>query len=217
MNIILNDIQRDNYKRVIEELHKLCPETIQRKIPRANIQQAFVLDTVQSLVSSKSSPMLAVGSYEDTASEALKKLGYNIVEIDPLVNGYDLNSYFNEFFYSNISLLPRTKLYEIIFSTSVIEHVENDEVFIDQICKLLKPGGYGVLTCDFNNSYVQGGPKPGEDYRLYTKDDLLVRLNAVLQKNGCSIYGVIDYDHLPDFQYGIYTYSFATYVFRKAE
>lgn len=43
MNTILNDSQREAHKSYIDELHSLCPNTIQRKIPRANIQQAFVL------------------------------------------------------------------------------------------------------------------------------------------------------------------------------
>ena len=85
------------------------------------------------------------------------------------------------------------------------------------LCKLLKNGGYGVLTCDFNDNYKNGDGKPGEDFRLYTKKDLLKRLNSVLNNNDCKIIGDVDYDSLPDFQYGIYKYSFATYNFIKNE
>jgi hypothetical protein len=203
MNIILNDTQREKYKTVIEELFTLCPETIKRKIPRANIQQAFVLDTVRAL-SNKNDKLLCVGSYEDTASEALIKLGFNVVAIDPNVN-MSLEIFFNQ----------TNEKYNVVFSTSVIEHVEHDEVFLDQICKLIQSGGYGVLTCDFRDDYNGNKNKPGEDYRLYTKNDLLIRLKKILTNNSCVLYGDIDYDHPPDFQYGIYTYSFASYVFKK--
>ena len=205
MNIILDDKQREALQPIIEELFRLCPETMSRKIPRANVQQSFVLDMVRKL-SHAGSLMLSVGSYEDTASESLVKLGYRITEIDPNVN-MDLNKFFNS----------TSMKFDTILSTSVIEHVENDELFVDQICKLLALGGHAVITCDFNDIYQPGGPKPGEDYRLYTKHDLLVRLKAILDRNNCVLVGTVDYDHPPDFQYGIYTYSFATYVFRKMQ
>lgn len=203
MNIILDDTQRETHREIIYEISVLCPETISRKIPRANIQQAFVLNKVRHF-STKDSEILCVGSYEDTACESLIRLGYNVIGIDPTLNA-SLEEYFKS----------TDKKFDVIFSTSVIEHVENDELFIDHICKLLKPNGYGVLTCDFNNSYKSGDGKPSEDFRLYTKNDLLVRLNKILNDNGCEMFGTIDYDGVPDFVYGIYTYSFASYVFKK--
>lgn len=205
MNIILDNKQRDKYKSVIDELFYLCPEMMSRKINGANVQQAFMFDTVRNL-SNKNSKLLCIGSFEDTACESLMKLGYNITAIDPVINT-NLNDFFNK----------SKEKYDLIFSTSVIEHVEDDELFIEQICKLLKNGGYGVLTCDFNDNYKNGDGKPGEDFRLYTKKDLLKRLNSVLNNNDCKIIGDVDYDSLPDFQYGIYKYSFATYNFIKNE
>ena len=203
MNIILTDTQRQKYQPVIDELFALCPETMQRKIPRANVQQAFVLDTVRQL-SSLTFKLLCVGSFEDTACESLIKLHYNVQAIDPAINT-DLNTFFQQ----------ATMQYDTVFSTSVIEHVEHDEQFLDQICKLTKPGGYGVLTCDFRDDYNGNKNKPWEDVRLYTKHDLLVRLKKILTANNCVLYGNIDYDHPPDFQYGQFIYSFATYVFKK--
>lgn len=203
MNILLNDPQRELYKDSIKELETLCPETISRKIKRANIQQAFIYREVEKL-SSLDSKILCVGSFEDTAFEILEKRGYDVYGIDPAIN-LDLNTFFKSV----------TNKYDTIFSTSVIEHVEDDELFLDQICKLLNPGGYGILTCDFNNEYAPGKPKPTEDYRLYTKHDLLSRLYSVLDSNNCDLYGYINYDSYPDFKYSGCIYSFATYVFKK--
>lgn len=203
MNIILNDAKREFYKNAINELFDLCPEMMSRKLPRANVQQAFILDTVRKLTL-KTGSLLCVGSYEDTASQSLIKTGYNVIEIDPNVN-MSLDTFFR----------TTDQKFDTVFSTSVIEHVEDDNLFVDQICKLLKIGGYGVLTCDFRDDYKPGDGKPGEDYRLYTKNDLLVRLKQILNQNNCILFGEVDYDHEPDFQYGIYTYSFASYVFKK--
>lgn len=206
MNKVLTNKQRENYKGVISELFQLCPDMMSRKIPEANVQQAFILDTVRKLCNeNKETSILAVGSFEDTALEALIKTGYcNFVAIDPAVNE-SLDTYFKR----------SDEKFDIIFSTSVIEHVQDDELFIDQICKLLNVGGHCTLTCDFRNDYKEGNGKPGEDFRLYTKNDLLVRLHKILESNNCSLVSEPDYDHEPDFVYGIYTYSFATYTFKK--
>ena len=59
--------------------------------------------------------------------------------------------------------------FDIIISTSVIEHVEDDEKFIEDIAYLLKKGGYAILTCDFNDYYKKGDDIPDGDYRFYTK------------------------------------------------
>lgn len=203
MNILLTHVQREHYKSTIDELFELCPTTMSRKIPAGNVQQAFVLDAVRK-VCDKSSQLLCVGSFEDTACESLIKLGYDVIDIDPVIN-YSLDDYFNN----------THKKFDIVFSTSVIEHVENDELFIAQICNLLNPGGFGILTCDFRDDYKPGDNKPGEDWRLYTKTDLIIRLNEVLKKNNCNMIGEIDYDSPPDFTYGVCTYSFATYMFQK--
>lgn len=206
MNTILTNKWREFYKPVIEELFQYCPEMMGRKIAEANVQQAFTLAKTRELVSGEGK-ILCVGSFEDTACESLKKLGYNVTGIDPAVN-ISLDAFFKD-------TGAKTANYNVIFSTSVIEHVPDDETFIDQICKLLAPGGYGILTCDFRNDWKEGDPKPHEDFRLYTKQDLLVRFDKILVDNNCFLEGVPDYDHEPDFWYGNYNYSFATFTFKK--
>jgi hypothetical protein len=216
LNKLLNNLQRINYKDVIDELYTYCPNTIKNKIPEANVQQAFVLDTVRQF-SNKEDKILSVGAYEDTASETLKKLGYNITEIDPLDSIWSPKNYgniiktdLNDFYNNNKDLK-----YKIIFSTSVIEHVEDDEKFIDQICKLLDTNGYGILTCDFNESYKTGDRKPEVDYRLYTTFDFTNRLFKILDNNNCEIIKPYDWSGTPDFDNGQAIYSFATLVFKK--
>lgn len=205
MNILLNDREREIYKDSIDELFKYAPETMKRKIPRANVQQGFMLHAIKELTI-KDSQILCVGAYEDTACETLIKLGYNVTIIDPTLN-YDLNTFFS---HSN-------KKFDTVFSTSVIEHVKDDELFLNQFCKLLNINGYGILTCDFNDKYKEGDHKPNEDCRLYTKQDLLVRLNNIIKKNNCTIIGDINYDSEPDFSYNGCIYSFATLIFRKTK
>lgn len=203
LNIVLDNEQREAYAHAIGDLKALCPETTSRKIPEANIQQAFIYDTVKMLVN-KDDSILSVGCFEDTAYEALLKNGYPVVGIDSAVN-VPLKDF----------CIATDKRFDVVFSTSVIEHVEDDEIFIHQICRLLNVDGYGVLTCDFNNNYKEGDPKPSCDYRLYTSADLLGRLYRILRSNGCELYGDVDYSASPDFYFEGVNYSFATYVFKK--
>jgi len=207
LNRILNDEARKVYAPAIAQLFLLAPEVMYRKIPRANIQQAFVLDTVFRHAGKPfDKKILCVGAYEDSAAWSLSRLGYPIEEIDPAMN-YDLKTFLSK---------PSTKLesYDIVFSTSVIEHVEDDQAFLQQIASLLRPGGICVLTCDYKNGFKTGDPMPSEDFRLYTKSDFIERLLPKI--DNCRLIGDSDWaDKLDDFEYGKYRYSFASIVFVK--
>jgi SAM-dependent methyltransferase len=207
-NRILDDRARFEYSGVIKELKTLCPDVFARKIARANVQQAFVFDTVRHFARALSEPrLLCVGSFEDTAAIALRNSGFKFDEIDPVVNKLDLNTFYN---------LPTTKpqTYDIVFSTSVLEHVKDDETFMNQIAELLAPNGVGVLTCDFKEGYKVGDAVIGGDYRFYTRDDLSRRLHGVLKD--CAFVDSPRWDcQSPDFELGGFKYTFATMVFRK--
>lgn len=208
-NRILDDSARIEYARTIWRLTELTPEVMAKKIPRANIQQAFIFDAVKSFAGTFASPkILCIGSFEDSAAISLKKVGYVIEEIDPVINQLDLNGFYH---------LPTTErgTYDIIFSTSVLEHVQDDERFMTQMADLLAPGGVGILTCDFKEGYKVGDPVIGGDYRFYTKLDLLQRILGKL--NDCTLVDAPQWDcSSPDFDLGGFKYTFATFVFRKS-
>ena len=207
-NIILDNYARDLYKTAINFLELNLPKLISKKIPEANVQQAFVLDTAVRLTQNMTDlKSIAVGCFEDTAYEALKLSGFNIEGIDPIIN-YDLST-FNE--------KPTTILgsYDLVISTSVIEHVEDDDLFMKNIEKLLRVGGIAILTCDFNNSYVKGDDIPHVDFRFYTKEDIINRLLKNL-KNSILI-DEPSYDcENPDFILADkYVYTFASIVIKR--
>ena len=160
-NRILDDRARFEYAPVMRELEQLEPEVFARKIRRANVQQAFVFDTVRQFASALTNPkILCVGSFDDTASMALKKVDFKVEEIDPAVNNLSLDAFYK---------LPSTKpnSYDIILSTSVLEHVQDDETFVRQIADLLAPKGVCVLTCDFKEGYRPGDPDRSRFSVLY--------------------------------------------------
>lgn len=207
-NRILDKEAREQYNHVVEQMFTYVPRMMKRKIPEANVQQAFVLDAVYSFASRVKSPkILCVGSYEDTAAASLKVMGNPVEEIDPSIN-YDLDTYLH---------LPTTTpgSFDVIFSTSVIEHVADDETFVSQIASLLKPGGVCVLTCDYNDAYILGDRLPQADLRFYTKKDLLERL--VPCAIGCTLIDEPRWDNsMPDFTYDSCLYTFATLTFQKS-
>ncbi|KAF0126449.1 MAG: hypothetical protein FD154_1100 [Elusimicrobia bacterium] len=208
LNRILDDSARALYAATIAKLAELAPKTIAKKIPEANVQQAFVLDAVCRYAKGRSnSKVLCVGSYEDTAAISLRKLGIKLEEIDPVLN-YSLQEYFTK---------PTTveNSYDIIFSTSVIEHDPDDGAFVKCVDALLAPGGVAILTCDYLDGWRSGDPKPECNLRFYTKHDLQVRLLAAMPN--CSLVDVPNWDCVsPDFSYlNKYRYTFATFVVKK--
>lgn len=208
LNRILDNKARVLYKPSIDKLAELVPKTMSKKIAEANVQQAFVFDTVYRYLSQYQNPqVLCVGSYEDTASMSLRKMGFNVEEIDPTLN-YTLQEYFTK---------PSTlkNSYDIIFSTSVIEHDLDDESFIKCIADLLAPGGVAVITCDYKDGWKPDESKPEGNARFYTQYDLRDRLLPLM--SNCNPVDDPQWDcPNPDFCYlGVYKYTFATFVVKK--
>lgn len=206
INRILTNEDREIFKPIIEQMFSLCPEIMARKIAEANVQQAFTLSTALGWIESDEDvEILSAGAFEDSATEILKKLGYKVTDVDPAINS-DLHTFAKN----------ADKKFDIIISTSVVEHVEDDEEFITDICNLLKPQGLAILTMDFNNNYKVGDPVPATVIRQYTEWDLHNRLWKLIEKNNCFLQGLFDWSAEPDFIYQGYLYSFATFVFRKS-
>jgi SAM-dependent methyltransferase len=207
-NKILDDRSREAYGPVIGELRRLAPDMLKRKIERANVQQAFAFDATCRLAPLFAQPrILAVGSYEDTAVASLKALGFQVDEVDPQVNGLDLAT-----FYAS----TKSGTYELILCTSVLEHVSDDERFVQMIGELLAYGGIAIFTLDFSNNYPQTGKCPSADRRLYTANDLRQRLREALLD--CTLLDSPDWDSdADDFEYEGCNYSFATWVFRRVK
>ena len=208
LNRILDNSGRELYGPAIATLTELLPRTMSKKIAGANVQQGFVFDTVTRLLSSLRNPrVLCVGSHEDTASMALVKMGFTIEEIDPV-----LNYYLQEFVTKPST---RKHSYDVIFSTSVIEHDPDDESFVRCIADLLAPAGVAVLTCDYKDGWKPDEPKPTGNERFYTQYDLRHRLLPLME--GCAPVDDPRWDCPdPDFSYlGKFRYTFATLVVKK--
>lgn len=204
-NRILDDSARELYKYSTQFIDKVAHNHNKRKNGKAIVQQAFVLDTILRLCETKKHPrILCVGSFEDTTFNVLKSMGYDITGIDPVLN-YDLDTYITK---SNINK------FDVVFSTSVIEHVKNDIKFINNISSLVNINGYIIMTCDFKEGYKHGDKKPKVCYRFYTKESILNLTEKI--SNKFSTVDIVEWDcDKPDFFSGGIDYTFATIVLKR--
>ncbi len=209
-NKILDDRSRAAYRDALDDLAKFVPEMLARKLERANIQQAFGLDTaLRFLANCPNARILAAGSFEDTAVASLRAQGYWIEEIDPNVNGMTLQDFY---------LAPNAQLgsYDLVLSISVLEHVAEDAQFVRMISEFLRPGGLAVLTVDFAENWYPEMRKPEVDHRLYTTRDICERLMPAI--GDCVLVDPPRWSEgIEDFEYEGSQYGFAGFVFRKLD
>lgn len=209
LNRILDNSAREEYKDDIAQIAAFCPDMYARKIPAANVQQGFVFHTVKELVPDKNADILCAGSWEDTASCALRRDGYNnIVDLDPMIN-YTLHEY--------VLSLPKeedTELFDAVFSTSVVEHVHDDEEYFDDVIRLVKSGGYFIVTFDYKPDWEPGQRVPVTSLRFYTPDSVK-KIVKQFRDGGFSVFGGADYDGDIDFNWEGIPYTFGTAVFKK--
>lgn len=205
INTLLRIDSRKEYESLgtIGELFDECMDIMAKKIWQTNSQQAFTVEFIKHSAS-KTSRILGVGIYDDPTYPFFLNRGYNVKGLDPAID-CDLHTF----------KAQATDKYDVIFSTSVIEHVVDDEQFIRDICELLAPDGVAVLTTDFRDSFKAGEPLPATSCRLYTELDFENRLRKIIEENGCEYVGETNWKGEPDFIYQGHHYSFATLVFRK--
>lgn len=208
-NRVFIDADRERYADTIDRMRRYWPQMFARKIPQSMVQFAFAYQTALDIDNANKdtdgATVLAAGSHEDIATECLKLDGFAVVGIDPVINE-DLHSF-----------VTRAKFakFDYVVSASVLEHVENDEEFVADCCNLLYPGGYGIFTMDFKDSWHQGERVPTTSRRFYTTADLTHRLVSVLNRHDCVLLDEPNYTAIDNFNWEGIQYSFASFVFRK--
>ena len=196
-----------DYEGAKEQMITLAPDIMAGKIPTSLVQYSFVMHHVIKLINYVPMEILCAGAFADPVSKTLKSIKpeyITVVDIDPAIN-MTLQEYDSGV----------TNKFDIVFAASVIEHVEDDESFLASMCNLTKEGGYGIITCDFNNNWKAGDPVPATDVRLYTEHDLRVRFKKVLDEYNCVLVDEPDWNGEPNFIYQGHLYGFATMVYRR--
>lgn len=76
--------------------------------------------------------------------------------------------------------------YDIVVSVEVLEHVEDDETFVAEVSRVLKPGGRFIMTTP-NGDYVEN--RNPDHKRHYKRDELSSLLNRHFE-NVCVEYAI---------------------------
>jgi SAM-dependent methyltransferase len=204
-NRVLSPQDRKALIPIVNELHGLEPDIMSRKFPEAVFQNAFNFQQARTLARPTDSIIL-IGGYEDPIGPALRKLGHHVTITDPDIDGRDLNDVWSD---SNAT----QERWDMVVSCSVLEHVEDDFLFLLQLHQLLKPGGLALLTTDFNHDWKPGLPKPKTDVRFYTPTRL--RTLASMFPQGTFVEGLRWQPSAPYFQYENSCYGFCSLMMRN--
>lgn len=205
-NRVLTVEDRTQLSPVIQELHRLSPDIMQTKFPEAVFQNAFIFQQVKKLAK-KSDRIMVIGGYMDPIGPALQSLGFEVTISDPMIDGKDMDDVWMESMISN-------RLYDLVICCSVIEHVEDDITFIQQMYDILKPGGTALLTTDYRYDWTEQMPKPSSDRRLYTAERLDHLINHLPPE---SIIDIPHWDKIePYFFIETASYCFCSLAFQKS-
>jgi SAM-dependent methyltransferase len=138
-----------------------------------------VLKTAQFIEKnvSKDSAILDIGAYASEILCILHRLGY------VHLTGVDLNPDIKHMPYSDkvryvVSNLMHTpfenRSFNVIASTSVIEHGFNSQALLTETSRLLRPGGYFIASFDYWPDKIDTSDTPffGMDWKIFSKQEV---------------------------------------------
>jgi len=118
--------------------------------------------------------VLEVGCGEGRGIDRILKKAKSYTAIDkiePIIEGLRKKYPMGRFFSGNIPPFPdlQDNSFDRVFSFQVIEHIENDDLFLKEIHRVLKPGGIALLTTPNRIKSLSRNPW---HIREYTSDEL---------------------------------------------
>ncbi|MCX8065846.1 MAG: class I SAM-dependent methyltransferase [Candidatus Hydrogenedentes bacterium] len=140
------------------------------------LKRDLVIMLISSMVE-KGSTVLEIGSGGGMLSAELSKIGYNIIstDVEPASAKYTKEMRVEKVFISDcgkgIPLLEKT--IDLIFMTDVLEHIEDDDYTISECVRVLKNGGYLLITVPAYPCLYSSWDRWNNHYRRYNKKMIL--------------------------------------------
>jgi 2-polyprenyl-3-methyl-5-hydroxy-6-metoxy-1,4-benzoquinol methylase len=141
---------------------------------------------LQELRSHEANSLIEIGAGSGYVSLPLISAGIDVISVEPIYSGAQIitargglaiNATLEE-----LNLPDDQIAYVGIFD--VLEHIEQDELFLRQLYKSLKPGGWLFLTVPAHNSLYSDFDSSIGHYRRYSK----FRLTELLKRTGFEVH-----------------------------
>ena len=188
------------YDGKFKTLHKFNPVRLEFII--SQIKKNFNISNIEKMPLS-GLKILDIGCGGGLMCEPLARLGAEVTGIDAVEKNIksaqihaDQNNLNIDYMLSAVEELPKNKTYDIILNLEVIEHVDNQKIFISKSCDLVNHGGlmfiatinktiFSIVFAKYLAEYVLGFlPKGTHDWKKFlTPEDIY----AMLLKNNFEV------------------------------
>jgi len=139
--------------------------------------------------------ILDVGTGITALPHLMSNCGFNVTATDNVKDYWPAGMY-NRHYYVIDDDITKTKItdkFDLITCISVLEHIENADIAVKNMFSLLKPHGYIVLTCPYNekeyvsNVYELPQSRGGENAPYICQSFSRGSLDQWLEQNNASI------------------------------
>ena len=119
------------------------------------VEYRFVFEVISKVAPQT---VLDVGTGKTALPHLMQSCGLQVTATDNIYDYWSKFGMFNRHFYIFDDDITKTKLtqsFDLITCISTLEHIVNFEAAVENMARLVKPNGYLVLTCPYNeNKYV---------------------------------------------------------------
>ena len=133
--------------------------------------------------------VLELGSGEGYGIELLAPKSDKYVCVDKHAPGVDFAKYPNVEFKQS-SFPPLTDFadntFDFVVTFQVIEHIPNDKLFVQEIYRVLKPGGKMIVTTPNKKMSITRNPWHVREYTMLELENLLLKSFQAVDKKGVS-------------------------------
>lgn len=144
------------------------------------LKRNLITHFTQSLIR-KGSTILEIGCGGGRLSQKLQQLGYRVVSTDfePFAVQYTREMGINQCFVSNcgegVPIVDES--IDLVVMTDVLEHIQNDELTMNECKRILKKGGYILITVPAHPCLFSSWDRWNKHFRRYTRKRLFYLSN----------------------------------------